>query len=76
MKFQYKLKCDLFLNGVVTDHPIILFRKCIFHLLSKFYKNMKNPDKKAVAKSFGIGYTYFESWLESISYAILKKEWR
>lgn len=29
---------------------------------------MKNTDKKAVAKSFGIGYTYLESWLESISY--------
>ena len=39
-----------------------------FGTLSKFYKNMKNPDKKAVAKSFGVGYTYFESWLESISY--------
>lgn len=39
-----------------------------FGTLSKFYKNMKNPDKKAVARSFGIGYTYFESWLESISY--------
>ena len=36
--------------------------------LSKFYKNKKNEDKKAVAKSFGIGYTYLESWLESISY--------
>ena len=39
-----------------------------FGTLSKFYKNMKNPDKKAIAKSFGIGYTYLESWLESISY--------
>lgn len=39
-----------------------------FGTLSKFYKNMKNVDKKAVAKSFGIGYTYLESWLESISY--------
>lgn len=39
-----------------------------FGTLSKFYKNMKNPDKKAIAKSFGVGYTYFESWLESISY--------
>ena len=39
-----------------------------FGTLSKFYKNMKNTDKKAVAKSFGVGYTYFESWLESISY--------
>ena len=39
-----------------------------FGTLSKFYKNMKNLDKKAVAKSFGVGYTYLESWLESISY--------
>lgn len=39
-----------------------------FGTLSKFYKNMKNPDKKTVARSFGVGYTYFESWLESISY--------
>lgn len=39
-----------------------------FGTLSKFYKNMKNPDKKAVAKSFGVGFTYLESWLESISY--------
>lgn len=39
-----------------------------FGTLSKFYKNMNNQDKKAIAKSFGVGYTYFESWLESISY--------
>ena len=39
-----------------------------FGTLSKFYKNMKNQDKKSIAKSFGVGYTYFESWLESISY--------
>lgn len=39
-----------------------------FGTLSKFYKNMKNPDKKAVAKSFSVGYTYLESWLESCSY--------
>ena len=39
-----------------------------FGTLSKFFKNMKNPDKKAVAKTFGVGYTYLESWLESISY--------
>ena len=31
-----------------------------FGTLSKFYKNMKNVDKKVVAKSFGIGYTYLE----------------
>lgn len=39
-----------------------------FGTLSKFYKNMKNQDKKAIASSFGVGYTYLESWLESISY--------
>ena len=39
-----------------------------FGLLSKFYKNMKNEDKKSIAKSFGIGYTYFESWIESIAF--------
>lgn len=39
-----------------------------FGTLSKFYKNMVNPDKKEVAKMFGVGYTYLESWLESISY--------
>ena len=39
-----------------------------FGTLSKFYKNMINPDKKAVAQTFGVGYTYFESWIESISY--------
>lgn len=39
-----------------------------FGTLSKFYKNMHNKDKKAIATTFGIGYTYIESWLESISY--------
>ena len=39
-----------------------------FGTLSKFYKNMKNPDKKAIAQSYGVGYTYLESWVESIAY--------
>lgn len=39
-----------------------------FGTLSKFYKNMHSKDKKAVAGTFGVGYTYLESWLESISY--------
>lgn len=39
-----------------------------FGTLSKFFKNMKNEDKKAVAKTFSIGYTYFESWIESIAF--------
>ncbi len=40
-----------------------------FGTLSKFFKNMKNPDKKAVASSYHVGYTYLESWIESIAYA-------
>lgn len=39
-----------------------------FGTLSKFLKNMKNKDKKAIASTYGVGYTYFESWIESISY--------
>ena len=39
-----------------------------FGTLSKFYKNMKSEDKKAIAKFFKVGYTYFESWIESIAY--------
>lgn len=39
-----------------------------FGTLSKFFKNMRNEDKKAVASTYNIGYTYFESWIESIAY--------
>ena len=39
-----------------------------FGTLSKFYKNMKNEDKKAIAFHYDVGYTYFESWLENLSY--------
>ena len=39
-----------------------------FGTLSKFFKNMKNPDKKAVASTYNVGYTYFESWIESIAF--------
>jgi len=37
-----------------------------FGNLSKLFKNMKNADKKAVSSTFNIGYTYFESWIESL----------
>lgn len=39
-----------------------------FGTLSKFYKNMKNEDKKAIGAKYGISYTYLESWLENLSY--------
>lgn len=41
---------------------------CSFGTLSKFYKNMQNEDKKNIAKTFGVGYTYYESWIEAIAY--------
>ncbi|MGN0594826.1 MAG: Abi family protein [Hominimerdicola sp.] len=39
-----------------------------FGTLSKFFKNMKNQDKKAVALTYGVGYTYLESWFEHIAF--------
>lgn len=39
-----------------------------FGTLSKFFKNMKNEDKKAIASIYKVGYTYFESWIESLAY--------
>lgn len=39
-----------------------------FGTLSKFYKNLKNSDKKVIAQQYGIGYTYLESWIENISF--------
>lgn len=56
-------------NYVSGNLPIYaLVEVFSFGTLSKFYKNMLNKDKKAIALTFGIGYTYLESWLESISY--------
>ena len=39
-----------------------------FGTLSKFFKNMKNADKKKIASIYGVGYTYLESWIEHISF--------
>lgn len=39
-----------------------------FGTLSKFFKNLKNPDKKAIASTYQAAFPYFESWIESISY--------
>ena len=53
-------------NGQIPMYALVeLFS---FGTLSKFYKNMKNPDKKAVATLYGVGYTYLESWIESVAY--------
>jgi len=56
-------------NYIDGDLPMYaLIEVFSFGTLSKFFKNMKNADKKAVAATFGVGYTYFESWIESIAY--------
>lgn len=39
-----------------------------FGTLSKFYKNMKQEDKKAIAKMYGVNYRYLESWIEHIAF--------
>ncbi|MEQ8175854.1 MAG: Abi family protein [Syntrophomonadaceae bacterium] len=55
-----------YVDGKIPFYALIeLFS---FGTLSKFFKNMKNEDKKNVAVTFGIGYTYFESWIESIAF--------
>lgn len=39
-----------------------------FGMLSKFYKNMKSEDKKLIALQYGVGYTFFESWIEHLAF--------
>lgn len=39
-----------------------------FGMLSKFFKNMKNEDKKEIAKQYGVNYTYLESWSEHLAF--------
>jgi len=56
---------DNYIDGAIPLYALV--EVLSFGTLSKFYKNMKNEDKKVIAKSFGVGYTYFESWIESIS---------
>lgn len=39
-----------------------------FGTLSKFYRNLLPEDKKAIAASYGLKYTYLQSWIESIAH--------
>lgn len=55
-----------YIDGKIPMYALVeLFT---FGTLSKFYKNMKNGDKKEIANSYGITYTYLESWFENIAY--------
>jgi abortive infection bacteriophage resistance protein len=38
-----------------------------FGTLSKYFKNMKNDDKKTIALQYGLSYRYLESWIESLA---------
>ena len=39
-----------------------------FGTLSKFFKNMRNEDKKEIALFYGVNYTYLESWFEHLAF--------
>ncbi len=39
-----------------------------FGTLSKFYRNMKSEDKKAIASQYSVAYTYLESWIEHLAF--------
>lgn len=55
-----------YIDGKIPFYALVeLFS---FGTLSKFYKNMKPQDKKAVATLYGVGYTYLESWVEHIAF--------
>jgi Abortive infection bacteriophage resistance protein len=56
-------------NYLGDDVPFYALVEVIsFGPLSKMYKNMKKDDKKVIASTYKIGYTYLESWFESIAY--------
>ncbi len=52
-------------GGTIPFYALV--ELCSFGNLSKFLKNMKNEDKKEIGKIYGIGYTYLESWIESLA---------
>jgi len=57
---------DNYSEGTIPFYALVEILS--FGTLSKFFKNMPNEDKKAVASTFGVSYPYFESWIESIAY--------
>ena len=57
---------DNYIEGAIPLYALVEILS--FGTLSKFFKNMSNEDKKAIASFFGVSFPYFESWLESIAY--------
>lgn len=58
--------CEEYEGGELPFYALVEILS--FGTLSKIFKNMKNKDKKIIAQTFGVGYTYLESWLENLSY--------
>ena len=55
-----------YVDGEIPFYALIeLFS---FGMLSKFYRNMLPEDKKEIALTYNVGYTYLESWFENIAY--------
>lgn len=57
---------DNYVGGALPFYALVEIMS--FGSLSRFYKNLCGGDKKAIAREFGVGYTYLESWLESLAY--------
>ena len=57
-----------FLNDVSYFRLIKAYSLGLKERNGNYHKNVCFEDKKAVSEMFGVCYTYFESWVESIAY--------
>ena len=57
---------DNYIGGAIPLYALVEILS--FGTLSKFFRNMPNEDKKAIASTFSVPFPYFESWIESIAY--------
>lgn len=57
---------DNYVGGKIPFYALV--EVLTFGTLSKFYKNLLPEAKKAIASSYGVKYTYLQSWIESIAH--------
>lgn len=57
---------DNYVGGNIPFYALV--EVLTFGTLSKFYRNLLPEAKKAIASSYGVKYTYLQSWIESISH--------
>jgi len=55
-----------YIDGKIPFYALVELMS--FGTLSKFYKNMKNEDKKSIAEFYGVKFVYLESWIENIAF--------